>query len=270
MKKATPLLLLFLAVSSPLTAGTFSRTQVLMGDVPVTITIKTKAGEKDSAYQAMEQSFETARRLEKKISEFNPHGDATRLNQNAGKKRVKVNAELIELLDLAQNFSIVTEGAFDITYSSPNKKSNYQDVIIDKGKSTAFLKKKGTRIGLSSIAKGYLVDRMSSIITRAGFKKYIVNAGGDLFAKGRWRVKIRNKSYQMTVKNQAVASAGLDERGPHIFDPQTKKPVIPSYQGVTVVASACVVANPLATAAFVRGSEIREKIKNIKNRLFFW
>ncbi len=241
-----------------------------MGDVPVTITIKTKFKQKDSAYQAMDQAFNEARLLEKKISEFNPKGDVARLNRHAGKKWVKVNTELLELLDLAQNFSTVTEGAFDITYSSPHKKSRFTDVIIDRKNRTAFLKKQGTRIGLSSIAKGYLVDRMSSVISKASFKKHIVNAGGDLFAKGRWRVNTRKTSYQMSVKNQAVASAGNDQRGAHIFDPKTKKPLTPPYDGVTVVARTCVVANPLATAAFVMGTEIKEKIKNIKNRIFFW
>src|SRR5207248_9298986 len=61
---------------------------------------------------------------------------------------------------------------------------DYRQVILDRRAKTVFLAKKGMRMNLGGIAKGYAVDRGAAVLKRAGFRDAIVQAGGDLLCAG--------------------------------------------------------------------------------------
>ncbi len=230
-----------------------------MGNVPVSITIETSSTHSQKIFSTMEQAFNEARRIEKDVSEWQPSSQTSLLNQNAGKFWVPIGKDLMQILLTAYEVSEKTDGAFDITFSSKNKTATYQDVLALPGLSLAFLKKKNMQIGVSGIAKGYIVDRMSDVLRKNGFRKFLVNAG-DLYAEGSWSVGIRIPKSEasevlctLPVHNQAVSTSGLYERGNHIIDPHTRKPAT-EFQSVTVVAPTSIVADALAKGVFVGGS----------------
>lgn len=246
----------------------FTRTRILMGNVPVTLTVDAPASRRLQSFLAMEKAFREAIRIEQKISNFKPQSDTSRLNQNSG-KWTKIGPDLLHILTLARPVSELTGGAFDITFKS--KTPNYRDVFVDPKNSRAKLKN-GTVIGISSIGKGYIVDQISRVLKQKGLKRYLVNAGGDIVAGGNWKVGIRNPHggpslFSIDLYNQAISTSGTYERGPHIINPLTQKPVR-RKGSATVIATRSALASPLATAAFVMGEKKSrltfKKIKQVK------
>lgn len=261
-----PLLLsLLLLTPGILHAATFQRTQVLMGDVPVTLIIETIPSRKDKAFFAMEKAFEEARRLENSVSEWREGSQATLLNQNAGRALVPIDGDMTKILLKAREISEITDGAFDITFSSGKKGVSYRDVVVLEELSLAYLRP-GVKIGVSGIAKGYIVDAMAGILRKAKFKKFLVDAG-DLYAAGHWTIGIRDPDRhgsqeplrRVTVQDRAVSTSGTYERGPHIIDPKTKRPVS-HFKSVTVIARDSATADALATGLFVLGKEKAKEI----------
>lgn len=254
----------FLSLISPTVsaAQAFTRTQLLMGNVPVSITIETSPKKESKAYEAMEKAFDEARRLENKVSEWQPESQTSLLNRSAGRYLVPIGRDLTAILLLAAQVSEITDGAFDITFSSPDKKATYRNVVVLPAFSIAYLKSKGVKIAVSGIAKGYLVDRMSDVLKENGFKKFLVNAS-DIYASGRWNVGLRDPDdprgektiCNLKVKDRAVSTSGLYERGPHIINPKTRKAAVPHFKSVTVIAKSSALADALATGAFVLGKD---------------
>lgn len=246
----------------------YSRLQVLMGDVPVFITIRTAAGKKEKAFETMDVAFMRAREIEEAVSEFNPHSQTSILNRSAGLTWNSVGVDLLKIILLAKKMSQLTEGAFDITFPSINPDITSDDILISHRTSEVFLGS-GVQIKVSGIAKGYIVDEMGEEIEKAGFRKYLVNAGGDLLARGKWKVGIRSPHIkdkivkELTLKNQAASTSGLYERGNHIIDPRTGERV--SREGsVTVMATTSAWADALATAGFVLGeNDLRRVLSRI-------
>lgn len=235
-----------------------------MGDVPVTLTIETSLSKKSRALEAMSRAFDEARRLENAVSEWRPDSDATRLNENAGKALVPIGRDMTNILRKAEEISEATDGAFDITFASPCKGKaspcpyDYRDVLVIPELGLAYLGP-GIQIGVSSVAKGYIVDRMSDVLRKAGFRKFLINAG-DLYASGRWEIGIRDPDEPSSpealctfkVQDRAISTSGHYERGPHIIDPRTRRPASGS-KSVTVIAEDSATASSLATGLFVRG-----------------
>ena len=72
----------------------------------------------------------------------------------------------------------------------------YRRVVLDEKKLTVGIGK-GQRIDLGGIAKGFATDRAGAALTRAGLTSYMVQAGGDLLARGKkgqvpWHIGIRD------------------------------------------------------------------------------
>lgn len=254
-------------------ATEFVRTQILMENVPVTITIRTQKNKKLRAYQAMSSAFEKASEIEEKVSEFKKTSELLQVNQRASRECVIIGDDLKKIILKSLEISKQTNGAFDITFASSNKKVNYADIaVLSKGKSSCVqFKKRGMKLGVSGIAKGYIVDQMADVLIQNGFKQFLVNAG-DIYAKGKWKVTIRdpfnlqNTLCTLELKNQAISTSGNYERGFHIMNPQTKKVAL-YHASVTVIAPQTILSDALATAFFtLEKKSLLEVIKNFKFR----
>jgi thiamine biosynthesis lipoprotein len=139
-------------------------------------------------------------------------------------------------------------------------------------------KNKFVTLDLSSIAKGYGVDQVARIIHQTGFYNYLVEIGGEIFASGKrqdgklWRVGINrprkdagfNDVYKIVdLNNQGFATSGdyrnffeVDGiRYSHVIDPRTGYPVSNGVVSVSIIADNCTLADGLATAVMVMGSE---------------
>lgn len=111
----------------------------------------------------------------------------------------------------------------------------------------------------SGYVKGWAVARAADALTSAGARRFCINAGGDVVARGRpWRVGIRHPreldalATVLEVQDLAVATSGEYERGAHIVDPHTgRRPA--GLLSVTVVGPDLALADAYATAAFAMG-----------------
>jgi len=144
---------------------------------------------------------------------------------------------------------------------------------VDEEVSTVELKKKGMRIDLGGIAKGYAVDRAFELLTSRGYRNMIVNAGGDIRVSGRktsgpWVIGLqdpRDRSRIMATieaSEISVATSGDYERYfvkegkryHHLLNPFTGFPAR-QCRSVTILTEDALSADGLATAVFVMGPE---------------
>jgi thiamine biosynthesis lipoprotein len=122
------------------------------------------------------------------------------------------------------------------------------------------------RLDPSALVKGWSVERGARILVEAGARNLCINAGGDVLAIGEpepgrpWRVGIRHPELAdgvaavLAVRDLAVATSGLYERGDHILDPRSG--LAPSgLLSMTVVGPSLALADACSTAAFVMGPE---------------
>lgn len=250
----------------------------------------------DTARRAVQACIQEIQRIERLISSWDQNSETSQINQYAGIRPVRVSRELFELIRRSIKISSLTQGAFDISYASmdriwqfdgsmqtmPSEEQisasvrnvNYQNILLDAGQHTVFLKEKGMKIGFGAIGKGYAANRGRKMMQQLGIQNGMVNAGGDLIAWGTqedrqpWKIGIvnphnKNKVFSwLHIQEQAVVTSGNyeryvwlnGERYTHIIDPRTGYPV-KGIQSVTIVCPDAELADALATAVFVLGTE---------------
>lgn len=265
--------------------------QISMGTV---IEILLFSDEEERSHRAALQAFQEIRRIEQLMSPYVETSDLSRLNRAAGKGWVHLSPETIEVLREGLALSERSAGAFDPTIAplvalwrkarekelppSPEDVRrilplvDFRNLSLDS-KGRAFLKKKGMAIDLGAIAKGYAVDRASDLLIRLGYPDHLINAGGDLKARGLkknlpWSIGIQHPRETdkvlaiLHLSDAAVATSGDYEkyflhqgrRYHHLLNPKTGYPA-EGCQSATVVAQSATLADGLATAVFISGPE---------------
>lgn len=117
--------------------------------------------------------------------------------------------------------------------------------------------------------KGWAINQTADCIIGLGATTFCIGAGGDILAKGvkKWKIGIQDPFNKQVVyktielKNQAIATSGSYEKGPHIINPKTKKPA-DYWASVSVVGPAIIQADVFATACFAMGEEAINFIKS--------
>jgi len=254
---------LFFITPSAIASVQISRTQILMGDVPVTLVVKTAKKHTIKVTRAMEETFLLGKKLSDSLSEFSSASDISRINRSPSHVWISLKEPLsLFLLEKSVKASNLTEGAFDITFSSSNKHTSWADLAIDKHHQRVMKKAAGLKLGVSGIAKGLIVELMSHHLTKKGFDRNLVNAGGDVYASGTWIVGIRNPFSpeqkpltKIKVKNKSVSTSGLYQRGSHIIDPHTHqalgKKEAPLWASVTTIGNEGPMTDALTTGFFL-------------------
>jgi thiamine biosynthesis lipoprotein len=133
----------------------------------------------------------------------------------------------------------------------------------------------GMGIDLGGIGKEFAVDHLVSMAQTFGIPDVMIDIGQDIRVTGRppgkdaWYIGLEEPDRPgecwtaVRLTAQAVATSGdyfrsftLDgRRYGHILDPRTGLPVGNGCQAVSVIASDCVTAGILSTAAFILGPE---------------
>jgi len=154
-----------------------------------------------------------------------------------------------------------------------DRQASYRDVQLDDDERTITLARP-MLLDLGAVAKGLAIDMAARELKENSFDHFAIDAGGDLFLAGcnadgqPWSVGVRHPRATdelyatLGVSNSAVCTSGDYERrapGPdssdgdhHIIDPRIGRSAT-GAASVTVLASSAMVADALATAAFVLG-----------------
>jgi len=234
------------------------RTDVAMGTL-VTIDAPHPG---DEAEAALDRAFRWFQEVESRCTRFDAGSELMQLTAQVGVD-VPASAILYETLRFALMAAEASGGAFDPTAASGGEEVSYRDVALDPERKTITLLRPLT-LDLGAVAKGLAVDMAAREL--APLRDFAVDAGGDLYLGGSnehgepWRVGIRHPRNEgeligsLHVSNQAVCTSGDYERPGHILDPRTGA-ASEGVASVTVIAPSAMLADALATAAFVLGPE---------------
>ena len=136
-------------------------------------------------------------------------------------------------------------------------------------------------LDFNAVAKGYSVDLVGRMLEQMGVTDYMVEIGGEVYAKGvnpkggAWRIGIDSpKEGNLTpgadlqgvveLSERGLATSGnyrksaVDQNGnrlTHTIDPRTGRPSRHSLLSATVLAPTCALADGYATAMMVGGVE---------------
>lgn len=223
--------------------------------------------------------------LESEMSLYQSQSPISQLNQSGSLQETP--AEMLKVLDQALQACAYTEGAFDITVlpvldlikksfkekkSAPNDGElmalrplvNCQAVKIEKHKVQL---RKGQKISLDGIAKGYAVDKVSQELKSQGIKNFLLNFSGNMKWQGHkadnsswkiyaWNAVTQKAEQPISLTEGAVASSGAefnyysdDKRWHHIIDPRSLHPA-QIWASTTVFGPQATVCDILSTAMY--------------------
>ncbi len=250
-----------------------------------------------AAAEGAKAVFAEMERLDRMMTTWTPDSEVSLINAGAGTQAVKVSDETFTVIARAVEVSKASKGLFDITVGAygglwkfdedmdgtlPDPKEvaarkklvNWKDIVLDKRRRTVKLRRKGMRITLGGIAKGYAVDRAARALVDAGLSDFILQVGGDMYVSGKkgttpWVVGIRDprgprdQSFAVApVVDHAFSTSGDYERGfvkdgvryHHILDPRTAQPAR-ATRSVTVLAKDAFTADAWSKVLFIMGAK---------------
>lgn len=245
------------------------------------------------------------------MSTWKPDSDLSRYNSAEPGTWIALKPEFFAVLGQALDLARDSDGAYDPTVGplvnlwgfgpdsarpqppaevqiqSTRLRVSWQRITLDRA-SARVLQPGRVYLDLSSIAKGYAVDRVSDYLVGQGYANTLVEIGGDFRARGHrdknngWRVALerpgsgaeeralqsnllddRDVTTVLVLGDQGLATSGdyrhrfeADGREySHHVDPRTGYPVEPAIASVSVVASTCAQADPLGTTLIVMGAD---------------
>lgn len=249
----------------------------------------------DGLLKAVNDEMSTYQK-DSEISQFNHNTEAN--------QPFAISPDFAKVVKEAIRLNKVTDGALDVTVGplvnlwgfGPDKRLNkvpsneqiaeraaivgIDKFSLDTSAEKPMLTKSvdGLYLDLSSIAKGFGVDKLAEHLEQLGVNNYLVEIGGELRGKGSnlqgqpWRIAIeqptlaQGESVQIIapLHNLGMATSGNyrnyfeDENGnrmSHIIDPSQLRPVSHNLASITVLAPTTMTADGLSTGLFVLGAE---------------
>lgn len=241
------------------------------------------------------------------MSTYIPSSEISRFNSFRDTTWFDVSEDFVIVLRQAEYIADVSGGYFDPTIEplvnlwgfGPEKRERKlpSESEIDSAKKLVnfglietrltppAIKKRKSNIylDLSSIAKGYGVDKVSDFLEEKGIENYLVEIGGELKAHGRkadsslWRVGVikpneQGLSISIKMNDLSIATSGdylnyfeyKGQRYSHTLNPKTGKPITHNLASVSVIDPSCMTADGYATAIDVlgpvKGYELAERL----------
>ena len=240
-------------------------------------------------------------RIDQINTEFNMRiegADLFRINALADSEEVAVSDDVFQVLEMAQKISELTSGAFDISIEpfvslwkintdTPHVATSaeiserlplvdFKNISLDPEKKSVRLLKKGMKIDLGGIAKGFAADEVAKICQKHKIRRAVIDLGGNVYVYGKkkhkelWSVGIKNPEMpdsapliKISTSQNSIVTSGLYERFfeenqkryHHILSPATGRPVENELTSVSVICTNSMLADALTTSFFVLGKE---------------
>lgn len=230
---------------------------------------------------------------------------------------IEISTDLATVLAESIRLNKVTDGALDVTIGpivnlwgfGPEKRTTpesmeeqlekrrawvgIEKLVLTQEGEKFFLQKAVPQlyIDLSSIAKGFGVDKVAAYVSSQGADNYLVEIGGEIRAKGKnlegkdWQIAIEKPSFDgsravsqiIGLKNLAMATSGnyrnyFEENGrrfSHEIDPKTGYPIDHRLASITVLADSTMTADGLSTGLYVLGEEKALEVAEKYNLLVY-
>ncbi len=189
----------------------------------------------EEIYEAI---YKETKRLEGKLSRFNPGSDIYKLNHSPGQEIV-IDKEVFQVLSTCIEYYQLTEGLFDITVTplleswkinhgtrpvgyQPKKKeiievlskSGANNIILNKNKGTALLKNEPVKLDLGGIGKGFALESINHLLEKMEVMNTVLSFGeSSVLTRGRhphgekWKIGIQHILHE----NQYLYTFQLNE-----------------------------------------------------------
>ena len=229
---------------------------------------------------------------ERILSRFSEKSELSKLNENLDIFE-NVSEDILHLAQKSLEYYKESERYFDprileilenVGYKKDFKtnvfsqKENEKDNIFPKNKLMEDLKIEGKqvcfkrRMDFSGIAKGYITDLISQYLENSGWQNFLVDSGGDIFAKGkdeqkeRWGIEVEGIAKEkiiLNLENLAVATSGITrkkwevggEKYHHLINPLHPYNFSFNLKSVTVMAEICERADVFAKVLYLMGQK---------------
>ena len=187
------------------------------------------------------QRFEHFHRLFDKYNDYEGINNIKTINDNAGKKPVQVEQEIIDLILLSKEWHGLTDGKVNIAVGSlldiwdekikqamsnpeqvtlPSKEElaaaaehiNIDNVIVDKEARTVFLAHENMSLDVGAIGKGFAAEVVGNEVFAMGFTSGVIISGGNWKALGKpirddrdhWTVAVQNPDKPYTLSEEGI------------------------------------------------------------------
>lgn len=190
-----------------------SRSSEVGFDTLVTFLAYTKTEKEfDTYFETVKQEFIHYNSLFDRYNDYEGINNIKTINDQAGIAPVKVDPEIIEMIEIAKEYSELSNGYFDITLGAVldiwheyreegivlNSEDEYgrvptmdmlkeaeqytgwQFVEIDKEASTVYLNHTRAKLDVGAIAKGYATEKVALRLEKDGVEYAVVSGGGNV------------------------------------------------------------------------------------------
>ncbi|MCL1058292.1 FAD:protein FMN transferase [Shewanella gelidimarina] len=239
------------------------------------------------------------------MSTYRPSSELSQFNQLTRNVQMEVSADTAKVVAEGLRLYKITDGALDITLGplvnlwgfGPDKRPTTipSAEMISEAKSRTGIESlslSGNKmskqnpdlyVDLSSIAKGFGVDKIAALLDKYQPMGYLVEIGGEISLRGTkadgtlWRIAIEqpgdaSSGIQQVIspENMAMATSGdyrnyYEEEGKrfsHLIDPRSGYPIDHRLASVTVLHAESMVADGYATAMMVLGTQASLELAN--------
>lgn len=168
----------------------------------------------DEQCQMIEEKLEYYDQLFDKYSSYEQLNNVYTINKNAGKKAVKVDQPLIDLLEISikrhkeisSKVNIAFGSVIDIWHryrenaesqdgvgevpsytqlKKANQHTDIQSIKIDNEKKTVYITDKDVSIDLGATAKGYAIELVKQQLINKGVDNFLLSGGGNVASYGQ-------------------------------------------------------------------------------------
>lgn len=168
--------------------------------------------------QFIEEKLNYYDHLFDRYSSYDDMNNVYTINENAGKQAIKVDKPLIDLLELSIQRSKDISSKVNVAFGSvieiwhnyreqaeanngigkvPSKEelqeasqhTNLNNIVIDKDKSTVYMKDNQSSLDLGATAKGYAVELVKQDLIEMGVEDFLLSGGGNVASHGVRKIK---------------------------------------------------------------------------------
>lgn len=215
--------------------------------------------DKTYAQRAAKAAFDDLDRLEGDLSRYVETSDVSRLNNLPAGQPLLLSLDTYDCLNISAEIWSETQGAFDVTIGllvdcwrdekknprtpSPEELMSAREhtgmhlIAFDDETHAVALTRSPVRVDLGGVGKGYGVDRMAEMLREWSIDRALIHGGfSSVLALDApegfagWPVTLshpedrRRSLARLQLERVSVSGSGL-EKGPHIIDPRSGRPV---------------------------------------------
>ncbi len=254
----------------------------------------------------LELSFDMLKDFEKRFSANNENSMLCKINQNAGISPIKVDDDLFELIKIGKKSSIDSDLKLNIAIGPlvklwnigfkdariPETKEiakcleiiNPNDIILDEDKKEIFLQKKGMKIDLGALSKGFFADKLKAFWISKGIKNGLIDLGRNIQTIGGsknnnyefWRIGLQDPYKQngeiktiVDICNKSIVTSGIYEKNfslngrkyHHILSSKTGFPIDSNIASISIISDKSL-EGEIYSSAF-----ISENVENLLHKV---